>query len=83
MKRIKSGGLHRSAAWVLSPTLCLGSLGAVVVLANPSAASAQQASSEVFYVDLALLGRDATDTVARPQRGGGAASMHRTCRRFA
>ena len=64
MKRTTSGGLHRTAALALSRTLLLGGLVGAAIVAAPSAAHAQ-ASSDVFYVDLAPLGRDASDSVAR------------------
>lgn len=64
MKRTMSGGLHRTAALALSRTLLLGGLVGAGIVAAPSAAQAQ-ASSDVFYVDLAPLGRDASDSVAR------------------
>ncbi len=64
MKRTTSGGLHRTAALALSRTLLLGGLVGAGIVAAPSAAQAQ-ASNDVFYVDLAPLGRDASDSVAR------------------
>ena len=64
MKRTKSCGLHRTAALALSRTLLLGGLVGAGIVAAPSTAQAQ-ASSDVFYVDLAPLGRDASDSVAR------------------
>jgi hypothetical protein len=64
MKRTKSGGLHRTAALALSRALLMGGLVGAGIVAAPAAAQAQ-ASSDVFYVDLAPLGRDASDSVAR------------------
>jgi hypothetical protein len=56
--------MHRTAALALSRTLLMGGLVGAGIVAAPSAVQAQ-ASSDVFYVDLAPLGRDASDSVAR------------------